>query len=137
MTEVTTYVHAKRGMVLVHHIHTSEWVNGTEGPLGHIEGHSVDRDEYRIGVVTSVTRGGLVMAFRTAGWGTDRLGTAEPGPAVKRFRGRIFLAPGIAAEPAIDLAKAHYWPNHPGQPAPWTDLDTVKHALATLRAETI
>lgn len=114
---------ATRGMVLVHHEHSSYWVNDEPG-----KGHSVESDDFTIGVVTSVTREGIVKRFRTAGWGTDR-----PGPADKQFRGKVYMAPGIDPEAALEAAKAHTWPGHPEQPMPFRSLEEVRAVLRPVR----
>ena len=114
---------AKRGMVLVHHEHSRCWVNDAPG-----RGHVAESDDFTIGVVTSVTRDGVVKRFRSAECGTER-----PGPADKRFGGKVYLAPGVDPEGAIEAARSHTWPGHPDQPMPFGSLEEIRAALRPYR----
>ena len=116
--EAPAHTVAKRGMVLVHEITRRDYIIG-EGPREHTD--------CELGIVTSITRDGLVKRYRNA-WGGE-----QDGPAGRMFRGRVHLAPGIDPEPAMAAAKAHCWPGHPGQPKPYGSLAEVREALRPFR----
>lgn len=109
---------AKRGMALVHHRHVRDYVIG--------QGAS-ERDEYVVGIVTSVTREGIVKRYREAGWNSE-----HDGPAGKHFRGNIWLAPDLDADAAMAIAAAHTYPGHT-QVMPFASLQEVREALRPCR----
>lgn len=78
-----------------------------------------ERTRVECGVVRSITRDGLVRKVETV-WG----GLIEP-------RGQVLIAPAatIDVEVAMQIAREHHWPNHPGQPMPWDSVRECKESL--------
>ncbi len=76
---------------------------------------------YRLGVVSSATRGGGVRTWQDI----------ATGDAPKPMRGAFWVVPAEVATvaKAAEIAKAHCWPGHPNQPKAFDSLEDIKAAL--------
>lgn len=105
---------ARRGMVAVIRVRHA---TGTHG-----------HTDYEIGVVTSVTYDGWVKRYRDA-WGSE----VDFGYKRRLYEAVAFLVPDADPVLAMEIARAHHWPGHPGQPQPFRRLDEVRIALEPSR----
>jgi hypothetical protein len=109
---------ARRGIIAI--AATTTLVPKLRGPVEYDH-------RYEIVTVTSVSRGGWVLRYRTA-WGSEI--------DLRRFklgnRPTIILASDVDTTAAEAVAKAHHWPGHPGQPQAFESLEAVREALAPL-----
>jgi hypothetical protein len=79
---------------------------------------------YEFGVVTSATREGDVKSWQAVGWGDELLGSAQP---IRNSRRWVMPAKNIDVERLIAWVKsAHHYPDHPGQPMPFSTFDEAK-----------
>jgi hypothetical protein len=107
---------ARRGDLVVVHTTHLHYIVG-EGNRSH--------DEFAVGVVTNITRGGLVKAYRPVGYDTpvliERLG---------RQLQQVYLMARsrIDVDAALDTARRHTWPGY-DQPRYYDTLGEVKDAL--------
>ena len=89
--------------------------------------------DYTYGVVASATRGGEVKTYYAVGFGDDQLSPyAQPVPPSARVECRVYVmsAAEIDVMAVVRAAKAHHWPDHPGQPR---GFDTLSEARAVAR----
>jgi hypothetical protein len=82
-----------------------------------------ERTEYRYGVVHSATRDGQIKTWSELGFG-DQLHSDYGQP----LRGRSWVLPkaDVDVESVLKAAKAHHWPDHPGQPMPFDSFDAAR-----------
>jgi hypothetical protein len=74
---------------------------------------------YDFGVVVSATRAGLAKSWRRLGYGDDLLESAAvpvPEQALRDKRVYVVSAVAIDVDAVLRAAKAHHWPDRPGQP---------------------
>lgn len=83
---------------------------------------------FTFGVVGSASRGGLIKSVQEIGWGDELLDQR----AVPMTAQRAWLMPRawVDMDGALRAAKAHHYPNHPGQPMPF---ESFEEALAAVR----
>lgn len=117
-------VKANRGDLVVIHVRSRTYM---------LCGESSERDEFTVGTVTSVTRDGLVKAYRPAGdlATTDHMGRAYRGrdlPLVGFQHVWIMSAARVDAAGAMVTAACHVWPGHE-QIMAYGSLDEVREAL--------
>jgi hypothetical protein len=121
---------AEPGMVLVHRTYHHEWAPGEECRTW---------EALTIGIVVSVDRYGNVKQFKTPaidGRWTVQLGPDPTARCRRRDTGDIWLCPGVDPDRAIEIARAHHRPSHPGfpdAPMPYSTLAEVIDALAPLQ----
>jgi hypothetical protein len=116
VAEAPAFTAARRGDLVVVHEHVRDYVIG--------QGAS-EYDRYEVGVVTSVTRDGLVKRY-TGTWGSE---------VTIRGHVRCQLVPRAAVDVAgaFAAAKAHTWPGHPTQPKAYESLEEVRAAVRPFR----
>lgn len=85
--------------------------------------------EYRFGVVGSATRDGAVKTWLGLAYGESDL-LADYAVPIRYARHWTGSAKDVDVEAVLRDAKAHHWPNHPGQPMAYA---TKKDALAVVR----
>lgn len=110
---------ARRGIIAI--ATTTTLVPNLRGPVEY-------RRRCEIVTVTSVSRGGWVLRYRTA-WGNE-VDLRRFGPA---NRPTLVLASDVDTAAAEAVAKAHHWPGHPDQPQAFDSLAAIREALAPLR----
>jgi hypothetical protein len=113
---------AKRGDLAVIIIERQDYYIGQASPPA--------RTEVTIHEVTSVTRDGAVKAVRGTWPGSS------PVPVERLARGARILTmskTAIDVPAALDVARAHHWAGHPGQPRPFDSLAAVRAALQACR----
>jgi hypothetical protein len=96
---------------------------------------SITRTEYQFGVVASATREGIVKSWQQIGWGDELLsGVAHPIDRTVGFR-KAYVLPSaeIDVTAALQAAKAHHWPGHPGQPMPFDSLNDARECVRPFR----
>jgi len=81
---------------------------------------------YSVGVVTSITREGVIKAWRDT-WGTEQLARHNP-----RVTFQVGSKDRFDVDGAYEMAKAHTWPGRP-TPKDWDSLDELKAALRPYR----
>jgi hypothetical protein len=82
-----------------------------------------------VGIVTSITRDGVVKAFRNT-WSES----PQPIERVVGFK-QCIVIPSDVVSPAdvMTVAKAHHWPGHPNQPKAFDSLEALREALKPYR----
>jgi hypothetical protein len=121
---------AKRGDLVVVHTQSSDWVNDSPG-----HGHTQTSEQFAVGVVTSVTRDGLVKLWREAGQLDDQrdyLGRPDRGralPTVGFQQSLIMSAAQIDVPGALASAAVHTWDGHSTHVKAFGSLDEVRAAV--------
>ena len=95
-------------------------------------GGTADTTDYRIGIVTSVNRAGIVQAYRTPSGEIIRRSPRYP---------QVFFGtdPMIVGQNEVNVDKAwaavrkHHYPGYPNQPMPYDSLDEVRSTLRRFR----
>lgn len=87
-----------------------------------------DGDCWRFGVVTSITREGVVRAARLVGYGDvpTMIYPPRPGQVVK-----VMCRDRIDVDAALAVAAAHTWPQH-DSPMPYSSLTEAREAVRHL-----
>jgi hypothetical protein len=90
----------------------------------------VERTSYEFGVVASATRDGVAKTWCGVGWGDNLISDGCAQPVASRLVSRYWVlsAKEIDVDGVLRAARAHHWPNHPGQPMPFASLDDAKAA---------
>lgn len=109
------FVPAKRGDLVVVSETAADYVNG----VGRTE-----RTTARVGVVTSITREGLVKAALLVGSDT-------PTVLATRHRTVVCSKNRIDVGAALEVARRHTWPQH-DSPMPYSSIDEIREALDVL-----
>ena len=93
---------------------------------------SYDRERYEVGIVTGITRDGLVRTWRP-GW-TELDSKQE----VPRQRLGVWVLPAAAfdVDGCVKAYRDHHWPGHrTGLPMPYSSLAEVREAMRPHRRE--
>lgn len=92
--------------------------------------------DYTFGVVASATRDGVAKTWHSVGWGDELVSTGYAQPVASRLVNRYWIQPAkqVDVEAVLRAAKAHHWPNHPGQPRAF---DTLDEAIEVAKAHRI
>lgn len=91
---------------------------------------SQEHDDFEVGIVTGISRDGMVRKWRSAWYGADGAGVAIP-----ERRSGLWLLPAAEFDvtAVIEAARAHCWPGHPDQPMPFASLGEVRKAMRPCR----
>jgi hypothetical protein len=91
---------------------------------------------YEFGVVASATRDGQPKTWHSVGWGDELVSTGYAQPVMSRLVNRYWIQPAkqVDVEGVLRAAKAHHYPNHPGQPKPF---DSLSEAVGIAEAHRI
>ena len=106
---------ARRGMVCVHVKHQRDWFIGEPNR---------EHDDVVVGIVTGITREGLVRRFKVPSY-EDSWNERD----LRRCGGQVLVCPDVDPAGAEQAARAHHWPKHPESPRPFASVAEVREAL--------
>jgi hypothetical protein len=89
------------------------------------------------GVVASATRDGQPKTWYSVGWGDELVSTGYAQPVMSRLVNRYWVQPAkqVDVEAVLHAAKAHHYPNHPGQPKPYDTFEEARDVARQHRIE--
>lgn len=90
---------------------------------------STERITYSFGVVASATRDGVMKSWYSVAYGDgDQSPVSEYQQVLTRNERAAYVVPkaSIDVMAVMWAAKAHHWPDHPGQPMPFDSVDVAR-----------
>lgn len=129
MTATATENKARKGdLILVERVSHNHWSLAAREEAKAAGRTLADTDiTYEFGIVASATRDGVAKTWQSLGYG-DALLSGYAEDVKSRLVNRYWIQPAkrVDVEAVLRAAKAHHWPNHPGQPKAFDTLDEAK-----------